>query len=66
MQIRSFLAVSASVAALSIPGVAFAQSTGSVDFEEEDVIVVEGTRTTDVVGIQAPDLTKAKAVLTQE
>lgn len=66
MQIRSFLAVSASVAALSIPGVAFAQSTGSVDFEEEDVIVVEGTRTTDVVGIQAPDSTKAKAVLTQE
>ena len=65
MQIRSFLAVSASVAALSIPAVAFAQSTGSVDFEEE--IVVTGTRAdSGVGGVVAPDSTKAKAVLTQE
>jgi iron complex outermembrane recepter protein len=66
MQIRFHLA--ASVAALSVAGftssAAMAQSTGSVDFEEE--IIVTGTRTTDVAGIQAPDATKAKAVLTQE
>jgi iron complex outermembrane receptor protein len=66
MQIRSFLAVSASVAALSIPAAAFAQSTGSIDFEEE--IVVTGTRsdTQNVAGIAAPDTAKSKAVLTQE
>ena len=65
MQIRSFLAVSASVAALTVPAQAFAQSTGSVDFEEE--IVVTGTRaSTGVAGVLAPDTTKAKAVLTQE
>ncbi len=66
MQIRFHLA--ASVAAISVASCfsapVMAQSTGSIDFEEE--IIVSGTRTTDVVGIQAPDATKAKAVLTQE
>ena len=47
-----------------MPTAAFAQSTGSVDFEKE--IVVTGTRTQDVGGIQAPDAPKAKAVITQE
>ncbi len=52
------------VAAISTP--AFAQSTGSVDFEKE--IVVTGTRsgTQNVEGVAAPDTTKAKAVLTSE
>jgi iron complex outermembrane receptor protein len=52
------------VAAISAP--AFAQSTGSVDFEKE--IVVTGTRsgTQNVEGIAAPDTPKAKAVLTSE
>ena len=48
-----------------MPTAAFAQSTGSVDFEKE-TIVVTGTRTQDVGGIQAPDAPKAKAVITQE
>ena len=48
-----------------MPTAAFAQSTGSVDFEKE-TIVVTGTRTRDVGGIVAPDSPKAKAVLTQE
>jgi len=47
-----------------MPTAAFAQSTGSVDFEE--TIVVTGTRTQDVGGIQTPDAPKAKAVVTQE
>jgi iron complex outermembrane recepter protein len=65
MHIRGFLAASVSLVAITIPAAAFAQSTGSVDFEEE--IIVTGTRTAqDVAGIQAPDSTKAKAVLTQE
>jgi iron complex outermembrane receptor protein len=50
--------------AIVMPTAAFAQSTGSVDFEKE--IVVTGTRTQDVGGIQAPDAPKAKAVVTQE
>ena len=48
-----------------MPTAAFAQSTGSVDFEKE-TIVVTGTRNRDVGGVQAPDTAKAKAVLTQE
>lgn len=45
---------------------AFAQSTGSIDFDKE--IVVTGSRSTtqEVAGISAPDTAKAKAVLTQE
>ena len=48
-----------------MPTAAFAQSTGSVEFEKE-TIVVTGTRTRDVGGVLAPDSAKAKAVLTQE
>ncbi len=52
------------VAALSAP--AFAQSTGSIEFDKE--IIVTGTRTgtQQVGGISAPDTSKAKAVLTSE
>ncbi|HEU5285698.1 MAG TPA: TonB-dependent receptor plug domain-containing protein, partial [Sphingomicrobium sp.] len=48
-----------------MPAAAHAQSTGSVDFEK-DAIIVTGTRVRDVGGVQAPDAAKAKAVLTQE
>lgn len=66
MKIRYQLAASAvALTICSFSSAAFAQSTGSVDFEE-DVIVVSGSRSQDVAGIQAPDSTKAKAVLTQE
>ncbi|GAA4778594.1 TonB-dependent receptor [Novosphingobium ginsenosidimutans] len=69
MRINSALTTAASsfaigVAALSAP--AFAQSTGSIEFEKE--IIVTGTRsgTQEVAGVSAPDTAKAKAVLTQE
>jgi iron complex outermembrane receptor protein len=52
--------------ALVMPFTAFAQSTGSQDFEEEETIVVTGTRNQEVGGITAPDTTKAKAALTSE
>ena len=52
-------------AAAICPTTAFAQSTGSQDFEEE-AIVITGTRVQEVGGVQAPDTPKAKAVLTQE
>ena len=51
--------------AMFLPATAFAQSTGSVDFEKE-TIVVTGQRVREVGGVQAPDSTKPKAVLTQE
>jgi len=53
-------------AALMIPGAAFAQSTGSIDFEENAEIVVTGARTDQgVAGVVVPDTSKAKAVLNQ-
>jgi iron complex outermembrane receptor protein len=51
--------------ALVMPAMAFAQSTGSQEVEDE--IVITGTRANDGVdGIVVPDSTKAKGVLTQE
>jgi iron complex outermembrane receptor protein len=51
--------------ALALPSMAFAQSTGSIEVEEE--IVVTGTRTErGVDGIVVPDTTKAQAALTSE
>ena len=65
MQIRYCLAASAvALTIASFSTAASAQSTGSVDFEEE--IIVTGNRSDEVAGVQAPDSTKAKAVLTQE
>ena len=60
------LCTSVAFAALLIPGVAFAQSTGSVDFENagED-IVVTAAKTKGVAGVQIPDTPKAKLVLNQ-
>ncbi|WP_317617658.1 hypothetical protein [Sphingomonas daechungensis] len=60
---RAFLLCT--TAALFMPATAYAQSTGSVEFDKE-AIVVTGSRTKDVGGIQTPDATKAKAVVTQE
>ena len=62
---KTMLYRTVAIAALVMPSMAFAQSTGSVDFEEE-AIVVTGTRNQQVSGVQAPDTTKAKQVLTQE
>ncbi|EDL48429.1 TonB-dependent receptor [Erythrobacter sp. SD-21] len=47
---------------------AFAQSTGSIDFEDEgeEVIVVTGARFNGVGGVEIPDTTKAKQVLNEE
>ena len=51
--------------AFVLPTAAFAQSTGSQDFEQE-AIIVTGTRTQEVGGVQVPNSAKPKAVLTQE
>jgi iron complex outermembrane recepter protein len=69
MQIRSFLAVSASVAALSIPAAAFAQSTGSIEVEVEEeagIVVTGASATKGVGGVVVPDAAKPRVVLNEE
>jgi iron complex outermembrane receptor protein len=53
------------VSVLAIPSAAFAQTTGSQQFEQGG-IVVTGTRTAAVAGVEVPKTTKAKEVLTSE
>ncbi|HEY7958487.1 MAG TPA: TonB-dependent receptor [Sphingomicrobium sp.] len=48
-----------------LPSAVYAQSTGSVDFEKQ-AIVITGTKTRSVGGVQTPDTPKSKVVLTQE
>ena len=62
---RSMLLRSVGVAAFLLPATAFAQSTGSIDFED-DVIIVTGSVSRDVGGVIIPDTPKAKGVLTQD
>ncbi|MBX7536248.1 TonB-dependent receptor [Qipengyuania sp. GH1] len=57
-------AVSTATAMLAVP--AAAQSTGSVDFDDSSVIVVSGTRSKDVGGVEIPDSPKAKVTLDSE
>ncbi len=57
--------LAATVASGALTTAAHAQSTGSIDFD--DTIVVTGSRgPADTAGIQLPETTKAKAVITQE
>ena len=67
MKIKYLLATS--VVSLSTAGLmatsAAAQSTGTVGFEE-DVIIVTGGRTNDVGGVEIPNTPKAKQVLDEE
>ena len=53
-------------AAMMIPGAAFAQSTGSTDFDQGDIVVTAARPTKGIQGVQIPDTPKAKGVLTQE
>jgi iron complex outermembrane recepter protein len=62
---NQFLA-SVAIAAIVLPGAAYAQSTGSVDFDSKEIIVTASGPSKGVGGIVTPDTTKAKAVLTQE
>lgn len=53
-------------AAMMIPGAAFAQSTGSVEMDQGDVVVTAARPTKGIAGVQIPDGTKARGVLSQE
>ncbi|HVM23741.1 MAG TPA: TonB-dependent receptor [Sphingomicrobium sp.] len=48
-----------------LPSAAFAQSTGTITTEEEQ-IVITGAKTKQVGGFEVPDTTKAKAAINQE
>ncbi|GAA0732535.1 TonB-dependent receptor [Sphingomonas japonica] len=66
MRIKLFASVA--FAALTIPGAAFAQSAGSVDFDTDagEEIVVTGSRETDVGGVEIPETSKAKVSISDE
>ena len=64
MKLRHSLAMGAALLPIAISTPAFAQSTGSVDFQDE--IVVTGSASRDVAGFQTPDTSKAKSILGQE
>ncbi|MBG6117244.1 MULTISPECIES: TonB-dependent receptor [unclassified Sphingobium] len=62
---KQFLMCSAAMIAVAAPSAAFAQSTGSIDFENE--IVVTGAKTEQgIAGVIVPDTSRAKAVLGAE
>ncbi|HYD23652.1 MAG TPA: TonB-dependent receptor [Croceibacterium sp.] len=61
MKLKYLLATSA----LVVPFAAHAQSTGSAEFEDTEIIVT-GSVTSGVEGVIMPDTSKAKQVLTQE
>lgn len=64
---RTKLFASVAFAALILPSAAFAQSTGSTDFEDEGEIVVTGTAlSSSVGGVQLPDTPKSKVVIDSE
>ncbi|MAW99047.1 MAG: TonB-dependent receptor [Sphingomonas sp.] len=62
---RNMLYAGVAIAALAIPGAAFAQSTGSIEFDDSD-IVVQGQAERGIAGIEIPDTPKAKVVVTSE
>jgi iron complex outermembrane recepter protein len=66
MHIRGFLAASVSLAAVAIPTSAFAQSTGSIEVEEEEIVITGARTDQGIEGVVVPDATKPRAVLTEE
>jgi iron complex outermembrane receptor protein len=63
---RTKLFAGVAFAALVIPAAAFAQSTGTVDAEGEDIVVTGARGERSINGVQTPDTPKARAVITQE
>jgi iron complex outermembrane recepter protein len=63
---KSFRILLAASAALLAVNPAFAQSTGSIDFDEETIVVTGRAVDVGIAGVQLPDATKAKGVLMQE
>ncbi len=62
---KTFLLRGTALAALALPVAAQAQSTGSLDFEQEPIIVI-GSLDTSISGFAIPDTPKARQVLDAE
>ncbi len=62
---RYQLFLGAAATALVIPAAASAQSTGSVEFDQGDIVVQARTEK-GIAGVETPDTSKAKGVLNQE
>ena len=60
------IALLCATTALVVPGVAFAQSTGTIEAENEATIVVTGTRQAEVGGVVVPDTSKTREQLNAE
>ena len=60
------IALLCATTALVLPGAAFAQSTGTTDFENSNAIVVTGTRNAGVGGVVIPDTSKTREQLNAE
>ncbi|NYD89680.1 TonB-dependent receptor [Sphingomonas melonis] len=63
---RMTFACGVAFAALMIPGAAFAQSTGTVDAEADEIVVTGRVGDGTVAGISTPNTSKTRAVLSQE
>ena len=62
---KQLLMCSAALVAVAAPIAAFAQSTGSIDFENE-IIVTGATTPKGLAGVELPETSKARGVLNQE
>lgn len=60
------IALLCATTAFVLPGMAMAQSTGTITTEESTTVVVTGNRTRDINGISIPDRPKAQGVLSSE
>lgn len=60
------IALLCATTAFVMPGMAYAQSSGTVDFENNDVIVITGSRASDVGGVEAPQTSRSRAALGEE
>lgn len=65
MHTKTILSASVATLAVALATPAMAQSTGTVDFEEAE-IVVTGARVSNVGGVEVPNTPKAKQVLDEE
>src|ERR1700709_1047748 len=63
---RTQLLLGVAAAAIMFPGAAFAQSSGSTDFDNTDIVITSTRASQGVGGVLIPDTSKAKGVLTQE
>lgn len=68
MNCKTYLAASVAsfTLAIALAAPAHAQSTGSIEFNDDDAIIVTGAREQSVGGIEIPDTSKAKQVLDSE